>query len=703
MQQKLTMALLLLAGMTACTGISHAQVDQYGGFTSVACPNGPRPHFYTEKIGDRWWLCDPAGHSFFMKGLVGVLQSVDVQQENIEVPPAGCWGAGQPAPCCTGVGTGPTCGSKYYTGVNNPYVISSAQDPSDVWMFNWVIEQMNRLKSWSFNTVADDSHGFTWPTTTDSRWNTADHTIPSQFRSPFDLIKNTTNYAFTNRAGSGCNVASPIKDMLNGLTAGERSAVYYDYGDYFDPNYVTCINGQANPANDAVLRSATQGPHNDYLLYITLDEGNQTGFSDQGPDFPTIGDNGVPNNPVNASAHPGWVVLTTAPTQTSNSYWGVTSYPDHEVYSKVRFADMVATEYAAVDCTGAGTPFAACTGNGTAANGSIDPSCSGTPLLSYCMGDTYIGATEMAKAVGRLDAAWAANYTTVSSTDPNCSTSLAACLQQGTYASWGIGTGLLDENGSCPSAGGSSCWIGEPCTLQTSSTPGACEKSNITVSETAAMRVDMSTYLSSYADRYYGAITNAFHTYEPGILLQMIVGGWGAPPRAEVLKEASKYLDLPQLTVPPYCPTCTDVQKRIDFVARYMGDEPWMMWEGFYANPDSAESQHVLTDNIATTQAGRGVAYQRMVTNMLAAKDSVYNSYHVVGFYWWDEFDMNAEGRNWGLVSVNDNGYDGCSATVIGCGLDQWGYSTGGEVGNYGNFLSDVTSANNGVLANMPP
>src|SRR6266849_9631698 len=57
-----------------------AGLDQYGGVTSVACPNGPQAHFYTQKIGDRWWICDPAGNGFFMKGVAAIGYQVDGEQ-----------------------------------------------------------------------------------------------------------------------------------------------------------------------------------------------------------------------------------------------------------------------------------------------------------------------------------------------------------------------------------------------------------------------------------------------------------------------------------------------------------------------------------------------------------------------------------------------------------------------------------------------
>ncbi len=55
--------------------------------------------------------------------------------------------------------------------------------------------------------------------------------------------------------------------------------------------------------------------------------------------------------------------------------------------------------------------------------------------------------------------------------------------------------------------------------------------------------------------------------------------------------------------------------------------------------------------------------------------------------------DNSGEGINWGLVSRLDNAYDGKEA-IIAPGLDPWGFATGGEVANYGDFLSSATAAN---------
>jgi hypothetical protein len=92
-----------------------------------------------------------------------------------------------------------------------------------------------------------------------------------------------------------------------------------------------------------------------------------------------------------------------------------------------------------------------------------------------------------------------------------------------------------------------------------------------------------------------------------------------------------------------------------------------------------------------------------MINALANSSDTATGTYHVVGFDWWSMYDMNSQDSNWGLLTPHDNPYDGKSATISGNGSDQWGYPTGGEAGNYGDFIDDVSAANNGVFSLMMP
>jgi hypothetical protein len=68
-----------------------------------------------------------------------------------------------------------------------------------------------------------------------------------------------------------------------------------------------------------------------------------------------------------------------------------------------------------------------------------------------------------------------------------------------------------------------------------------------------------------------------------------------------------------------------------------------------------------------------------------------------VGLLFWALTDSLGEGQNWGLVSLLDNAYDGREA-VRAAGRDAWGYPTGGEERDYGDFISSVRHANLSAL-----
>lgn len=73
-----------------------------------------------------------------------------------------------------------------------------------------------------------------------------------------------------------------------------------------------------------------------------------------------------------------------------------------------------------------------------------------------------------------------------------------------------------------------------------------------------------------------------------------------------------------------------------------------------------------------------------------ATRDGIFP---IVGLDWWEYMDKPAEGANWGLVTPKDNAYDGKEAQQAP-GRDRWGYFTGGEDRNYGDFLSAVANTN---------
>jgi hypothetical protein len=199
--------------------------------------------------------------------------------------------------------------------------------------------------------------------------------------------------------------------------------------------------------------------------------------------------------------------------------------------------------------------------------------------------------------------------------------------------------------------------------------------------------VDLDEFLGLYADRYFQVIHDAIIAAAPSHLVfgPAVLDSHGGLTRPQILKAAGRYCDVIQIDLN---------LNRFDLVDKTYSqtDKPMFAWIGIKANPDSAISGAASGDLMAKTQGERGVVYRQTVARLFsfATRDG---SIPIVGLDWWEYMDKPAERANWGLVTPNDNAYDGKQA-VEARGKDRWGYRTGGEAGNYGDFLSAVESTN---------
>ncbi len=433
------------------------------------------------------------------------------------------------------------------------------------------------------------------------------------------------------------NAGNYAKAPVKDILNGVKADIYTGYRSH--------IIDASDPNFGAWLAGALQhdwgtgvalGLHNDYFIGFDMDESDNTMGIRAGPDFETVDDS------YTGQLDTGHAVPSTA--------W------------LVLVTDPM-----------------------QAANHSLKVEYGNKTVFSKQAMSTYF-SKEYGGKIAALNAAWGSNYTTFGTTDHGGT----AAIQLGIYTSFGAGHGLLDEDGSCPSRKkDGACWVGtDPINLN---------------GETAAMQADMSGFFSSWLDQYFGAQKTQYSRYAPGYMLTQEIGGWGAPPRKEVLTEAAKYVDFFTLeSVPPYlCSNCTDAQARINFTAQYGGDKPWVNWQGFIAQADSYMAAYPGGSGTAafTTQQERGAGYQTMLSAFLNAADA-NGTYHIVGFEWWGMYDMISQQTNWGLLTPNDNAYDGREA-IIATGTDQWGYPTGGEAANYGDFVDSVRAANYGIYTQL--
>lgn len=266
-----------------------------------------------------------------------------------------------------------------------------------------------------------------------------------------------------------------------------------------------------------------------------------------------------------------------------------------------------------------------------------------------------------------LNASWGSTYTTFDSD-----------------GSWPNGNGLLDENGRS-----SHGWLGD-------GSPVVRPTSGMS----RAMVADLDEFLYRIARQFFQVQRDAMRRYSPHTLFfgPTNIGGWAAPARAPIYKAASEILDVISVTN-------DGSQQQLDFITANTGDIPLTVWSGFVANPDSSRWRHTDADVASASwwlksQAARGQRYRRYMEHLVSGRSSVTATQPYVGMMWWWWMDMINEQKNWGLVSLMDNAYDGVEAGMSP-GIDAWGFPTGGEEKNYGDFIGPARAMNYSIMERL--
>ncbi len=250
--------------------------------------------------------------------------------------------------------------------------------------------------------------------------------------------------------------------------------------------------------------------------------------------------------------------------------------------------------------------------------------------------------------VAGLNAAWGASYTSWDSD-----------------GGWPSGKGFLDESGRSP-------WAGNDFDRLTKATP--------------RVRADLDEFLYQYARRYFSALAAPLRKQAPQTLVfgPATLNGWGGLTRRQILKAAGESLDVIQAGM--------SSQHVLELTLKYTGDVPIVTWEGTVANRDSALWRYPDAEGTLKNQQERGRNYTDK-TALLFGATTASGVKPVVGLKFWAWNDSWGEKMNWGLVSFLDNAYDGQEA-VRAKRLDPFGFSTGGEERDYGDFTTSVRNAN---------
>jgi hypothetical protein len=238
------------------------------------------------------------------------------------------------------------------------------------------------------------------------------------------------------------------------------------------------------------------------------------------------------------------------------------------------------------------------------------------------------------------------------------------------------GTGLMDEDGRPAHQ----AWLGNDSIYLSNTNPN--------------VKADLDTFLLAVASQYLGTCQREIKKAFPHILFigPDSIGSWGAPARVPVLQAASKYVDV--LSGPGHYDARQDV---IDYTAQHFGDKPVLEGQYRTANLNSPWFSYPGGQGSDfPTQEARGQDYYNAVTGLQSKTVTATGSHPFVGEAWWQYTDNRGEQKNWGLVTLFDNAYDGqedVSGTVK-CSAPLQSYSCGGEAANYGDVITSVRSAN---------
>ena len=257
--------------------------------------------------------------------------------------------------------------------------------------------------------------------------------------------------------------------------------------------------------------------------------------------------------------------------------------------------------------------------------------------------------------IAKLNAAWGSNYTTF-----------------GDSGGFGVGTGVLDEDGRHK-------WIGtDPYGLK---------------NESPALQADINAFLYQYTYQMESVAVKAIRSYDKNhmIFAPSALGGYEAMGiRPQVLQAlADAGVDALAIGYSPLVPqNVSTITQAYDLTGK-----PTIVWYGITANQDSYFHGYQSAGADYPTQQTRGLHYNSDLSVLYNAK-ATNGDHPILGLDFWSLTDSGSgEHTNFGLMSNRDNSYDG-KAAIVAPGTDKWGFATGGEDLNYGDFLDEVTQTN---------
>lgn len=650
--------LLLLFASIIIAGTAHAQVvpgqakpqvDKYGCLLNVSTT--AKGFWYFHKFSNKWLFVDPEGNACFVTGVEGVT---------------------------TNIGGSAT----YQTVAANKY--GDAGKPT------WAPQMIRRLRTWGmsssfgFNATSEAAQ----PTATSGSW--PDGIQPEKFPTILDIDP----IGYTTGFNSSLDYCSPgqhdkyVSSSVNSSYATTRLAF-----DPYDPCYQVWLSALMvdNTAGGFAMPTQVANP---FVIGIMLGEGdnikcladNATCASETLAESPlmAIDTKGQPSVTRTTSAKAALVTFLQgryAGIAALNTAWGSS-------YSSFGTSGTHRTD----NCgTGNGSnlgPFT-CTLSFTPDAMSVQVTVAGTLVAGENTSNAQVltpapfsGATVSAGSVNHTTKA-----VTITFTGGNAPGNGAAVVVDYYSGGWGVGSGLLDENGNT----GAHAWMPTD--------------DNLLTGVTTAMAADLYAFQTAFVGTFASTARNTVKGTYPNFLYfgpNLAITGacfpevvppypWGV----QSIAGYGPYVDA-LVTEIAHCISPAGFQAALDNLVGALGDVPIIDSLYIGANTDSTIAPGTVEDPLdfrfGTTQKDKGAIYTTITNELYTATSSaaVANSKPIVGFRLWANLDNSSENINWGIVSMYDNAYDGISTRSLGCTvahpetcrsgcLDAWGWPCGAE------------------------
>jgi uncharacterized repeat protein (TIGR03803 family) len=280
-------------------------------------------------------------------------------------------------------------------------------------------------------------------------------------------------------------------------------------------------------------------------------------------------------------------------------------------------------------------------------------------------------------SLGALNTAWGTNYTTWDTSDP----AGLAGITDGTYQSWGgnaacsasgnpyacctgngtgsctQGTGFLDENGFNIIKSGQSC----------GGKTGNGPQETDSWSDPVQIQTDIDAFVAALAATYAQELRSAWlaacGSTCPPMALPVYDGPWNGT--AGVYVAMAPSVDLFWIA-PSWYPSLAAYTGEVQNIINNDGGKPVIVANYFRANPNSwvvAGCDAGSGQDCQTTQDLRGSFTVSFDQGSLSLKNS-NGEYAVIGLEHWSLYDSHTEGRDFGLFTPHDNGYDGSAAST---------------------------------------